>query len=64
MFQLYIISVLRLGYGDIFFVLKLVSDVLPIYGADMVDDILLSHPHMVCFPFLALIEDVVSKCTA
>ena len=56
LFQLYISSLFRLGYGDVCFVINLFADVVPIDGVDIVEDILPT--------LLAIIEDVVSKCNA
>ena len=40
------------------------SDVVPIDGAEMAENILPSRLHLVCCPFLIIVEDVLSKFTA
>ena len=46
-FQLYIFGVFRLGDGDLCFVMYFVADDVPLDGADTVEDILPSRPHLV-----------------
>ena len=58
------LSVLGLRYLDPFLVLQLITDVMTINHPNMVDNILPSCHHLICSPFLDIVEDMVSQGTA
>ena len=49
---------------DPFLVLQLITDVVTINCYDMVDDLLLSSPNLICRSFLAIVKDMMSQVTA
>ena len=59
-----LLIVFRLRDLDPFLVLQLITDVVTINCSDMVDDLLLSSPNLICRSFLAIVKDMVPQRTA
>ena len=58
------LSVFGLMDIDPFLFLKLINNFVTINRPNLVDDLIPSHPHLICIPFLAIFEVMVSQDTA
>ena len=58
------LSVFGLMDIDPFLFLKLINNFVTINRPNLVDDLIPSHPHLICIPFLAIVEGMVSQDTA
>ena len=53
-----LLSMFGLRDLDTFLVLKLITDVMAINRPDTVENIFPSSPHLICSPFLEIVEDM------